>query len=468
MAHQGPPPIGPPPIGSPPSFGASPSTCPECGGVRVPIRGIQHRPNCSKIARGTSANADPYDAHFRESAPLYVNVPKKFCYEWWANHFYQECTPQDKKKFYKTAYKDTGTIKPNFDSLSPSKDQVAWLELLEAMLKAGFVEYPDTYKGVDDTLIPSIKEYPHLKLGFRGELRQPSQVKLHNGCTPKAKVISLRRDMNMSASWHPFSIPDLRNKVYYRKGNGDNCLYTTVSIAYDFDTASKFPLLSDLRSDAPDAFGTATVEATGIESSVAKLRAALGDTITRQHFNPGWRATDAKPGYNPGNQPVNAPAPKAVKSVIRLLPLVRMNVYLFRVRGNVWNTQKYQTDQHNASFPERAMDTIPWGDFLARVRIDRIHYGDDSNDGHLGIVAGYDLLHSYGELCRLLGGGIAGQNAYVQMLEFLKKIRNQGKLNADGTGGIDFRTAGSKPVGELKILKVIRMEPRTDWGVVIT
>jgi hypothetical protein len=409
---------------------------------------------------------DPY-AHFVAMDPLYPNPPKKFGYEWWANHFYQECPPTEKKKFYMTVWRPDRTIKPNFNPASPSKDEAAWQELLENMLKIGFVQYPDSFKGVDDTLIPSVKEYPHLKLGFRGELRQPSQVKQHNGCMPKAQIMSLRKDMNMTAGWHPFTKPDLRNKVYYRKGNGDNCLYTTVSVAYDFDTASKFPLLSDLRTDAPDAFGTATVEAIGIESAVAKARASLGETITKQHFNPNWRATDAKPGYNPGSQPAAKPQ-GPVKSVLRLLPLVRMNVYLFRVRGNVWDTQAYQLNQQNATFPERAMDRVPWGDFLARVKVDRIQYGEDSNDGHLGIVAGYNLLHSYGEICQLLGGGSAGLDAYRQMMEFLKKIQEAGKLRSDGTGGIDFRTASSKPPSELKVTKVIRMEPRNDWGVVVT
>lgn len=423
------------------------------GPVTAPIKG--------------KATVDPY-AHFNASAQLYPEAHKKFSYEWWANHFYQECNPEDKKKFYMTVWRPDRTLKPNFNPSGPAKDQVAWAYLLEDMLKVGFIQYPDNFKGVDDTLIPSVKDYPHLKLGFRGELRQPAQVKAHNGCMPKAQVMCLRKDMNMSAVWHPFSKLELRNKVYYRKGNGDNCLYTTVSVAYDFDTASKFPLLSDLRTDAPDAFGTATVEATGIESSVAKMRAALGPTITNQHFNPNWRATDAKPGYNPGVQPPPKPDSRPVKSVVRLLPLVRMNVYLFRVRGTVWDTQAYQLNQQNATFPERAMEKIPWGDFLARVRIDRIHYGDDSNDGHLSIVAGYDLLHSYGELCRLLGGGSAGPDALRQMTEFLHSIRDRGKLRGDGTGGIDFRTGSSKPPSEVKITKVIRMEPRTDWGVVIT
>jgi hypothetical protein len=434
--------------------------------IRTQLSLAQQRIADSKRAGTAKTFATDNYPHFNADHPLYPNPIKKFSYEWWANHFYQECTSAEKKTFHMRAWKPDGKLKPNFDPSSPSKDLAAWQELLEDMLKKGFTEYPDNFRGVDDTLIPSVREYPHLKLGFRGELRQPYQVKLHNGCKPKAQVWALRKDMNMSAAWHPFNKPDVRNKIYYRKGNGDNCLYTTVSVAYDFDTASKFPLISDLRSDAPDAFGTATVEAIGIQSAVAKARAALGDTITKQHFNPTWRATDAKPNYNPVPLPGNKKMSE--KSVIRLLPLVRMNVYMFRVRGNVWNTQAYQMDQHNATFPERAMELIPWGDFLARVKVDRIQYGDDSNDGHLSIVAGYDLLHSYGELCQLLGGGQAGSSAVSNMMDFLHRIRDRGKLQADGSGGIDFRTGSSKPPTELKIQKVIRMEPRTDWGVVVT
>ena len=104
---------------------------------------------------------------------------------------------------------------------------------------------------------------------------------------------------------------------------------------------------------------------------MAKLRAALEDTVTKQHFNPNWRATAASPDYKPGAQPSAKPKSGAVRWSIRLLPLVRMNVYRFRVRGNVWDTQAYQLFANNATFPERAMDRVPWGDFLARVRIDR-------------------------------------------------------------------------------------------------
>lgn len=418
-------------------------------------------------AKTFALESDQY-AHFSPMAALFPEPVKKFGFEWWANHFYQECDPTAKKKYYQTVYRPDKTVKPNFRSDGPSADQVAWQELLENMLKSGFVEFPDNFKGVDDTFFPSIKQDPNLKLGFRGELRQPHQVRMHNGCMPKAQIMSLRKDMNMSAAWHPFSKPSVRDKVYYRKGNGDNCLYTVVSVAYDFGTASKFPLLFDLERDNPDAFGTATVEASGIESKVAKTRAALADTLTRQHFNPTWRATDAKPGYNPG--PMPGPSTRGVpykapaQFQVRLLKMVRMNVYLFRIRGNTWNTEAYQTNQGNANFPERAMDRVPWGDFLARVRVDRLHFGDDSNDGHLSVVDGYDFLHPRRELERLLGGGTAGTAAVGKLTDYLRDIADRGRLRSDGSGGIRFATANTDP--NVQIRKVLRIEPRTDWGYV--
>jgi hypothetical protein len=441
--------------------------CSECGG-RKTMAGYDHQPNCSKkVVARSHAILDEY-AHFQAMAPLFPDPVKRFGFEWWANHFYQECGPVAKKEFYKWVYAPDRSLRRAYNSAGPSPEHAAWQELLEKMLKSGFDEYPDAYKGVDDTFFPSIKEDPLLKLGFRGELRQPHQVRQHNGCMPKAQIISLRRDMNMSALWHPFSRPELRNKVYYRKGNGDNCLYSAVSVAIDFDTASKFPLLSDLEKDNPDAFGTATVEAAGIASKVAAMRATLAADITRQHFDPNRRATDAKPQYNPGAMP--APSQKAVpfkepaRFQLRLLTSVRMNVYLFRIRGNTWNTESYQSYNRNAEFPERAMDKVPWGDFLARVRIDRIQFGKDSNDGHLGIVDGFDWLHQRRNLEQLLGGGQAGVTAVGRLQEFLQEIHHRGRLRGDGTGGIRFATANTDP--NVQIGKVLKIEPRTDWGYV--
>ena len=72
----------------------------------------------------------------------------------------------------------------------------------------------------------------------------------------------------------------VRAKAFYRNGsNQDNCLFTAVSVATDFYTASKFPLVQDLIADSPDAIGTATVLATGMVSRVKAMAATLQHDI---------------------------------------------------------------------------------------------------------------------------------------------------------------------------------------------
>jgi hypothetical protein len=415
----------------------------------------------------THAVADPY-AHFRPDLALFPEPVKKFGFEWWANHFYQEVKDSEKKPFYTEVWESNQSLKKKFDTQNASADRAVWRDLLERVLEKGFIEYPAEVKGDHDQWFPPIKDDPHLRLGYRGELRQPMQVKAHNGCVPKAQVLGLRIQMNMNANWHPFSDPAIRNKVYYRKGNGDNCLYSTVSVAYDFGTASKFPLLFDLKKDAPDAIGNATVEACGMQSKVGAMAAMLGPQITKQHFDPNFRVQSTKPAYAPGQMPAKpavgmAPKPDTEYQV-RNLTSVRMNVYLFRIRGSVWNTETYQAANKNAQFPERAMDKVPWDDFLARVMIDRVHFGDDSNDGHLNIVHGYELLHPMSKLRLMLGGGVAGNDALTRLVLYLREICAANRLSGEQCGHITpFTTANTDP--KIKIRRIIRIDARTDWGI---
>jgi hypothetical protein len=391
------------------------------------------------------AAADPYDAIFHSDQNLFTEATDKYSLKGWANYFYCECSAQDKKEFFKRVYTPERRLQPSFTMM----DNDAARSLLADMLLSGFTAYPDTYKGNDQTLFPQLGGNAQLRVGFRGELRQPAQVKAQNGCLPKARIVTLQQSLNMSKPWHPFSLPAYRDKVYYRKGNGDNCLFTVVSVTTDFDTACKFPLLADLND--PKDIGIATVEAQGLQSRVAALQQQIGDAITRQR-NSGIAAL-------PPAQPTRA----VRESRVRILKSVRMNVYLFRV-PEAWNTEKYQADHQNESFHERAADKVPWANFLARVRIDRIHYGGDSNDGHLNVIDGFDMLHSRADISNFLGGGQAGAGAYASLVAYLDALCAQGKLNPDGTGGKDFRTPNSNP--DVRVTKVIRIDPKTDWGVV--
>ncbi len=404
----------------------------------TPPSGGPPPPGAMGAVRRQGNNVDPY-MHFNDRAPLFADPIKKYGFEWWANYFYQEANGPDKKAFYMQMYNADRTLKDPYNSKSLAKDEDAWKQILLQMLAKGFTAYPDAYKKVDDVLFPPLQGNQLLRLGFRGELRQPMQVKQHNGCMPKAQIESVRKDMGMSHGWHPFSDGAIRSKVYYRKGNGDNCLYSAVSVTHDFATATKFPMIDDLYKDAPDAIGTATVKAFGLASKVDQLRQKFGAVAASQ------------------------PKPKANEAQVRLLKCVRMNVYLFRVRGNTYDTKAYQAKNYNSEFEERAMEKTPWGDFLARVMIDRIHFGEEANDGHVNVVHGYELLHTNEDLLKLFGGGAAAADALAKLKAYLTDLVDQGAWRPGGAPTMILKTETSNPAARVE--EILKMEPRGDWGL---
>lgn len=394
------------------------------------------------------ANGNPY-RKVNFSLPPFPNSMKQYkTFEGWFDYFYAECSGAKQQEFYKECLNPDGTVKGDFASANPTVRDAARKSILKRMLDAGFVAYgADFFGASDDLLKPILKNTPltPLKVGFRGELRPPATVKMHDGCRSKAMVDAVRQTMGMNEPWHPFTDAAVRAKAYYRNGsvNQDNCLFTAVSVATNFETASKFPLMQDLIADSPDAIGTATVLAKGMVSRVKAMAAKLQGDIFKQK-----KVT-----------PVGVyPTPTAsVAAERRILRCVRMNVYLFTVPSG-WDTEKKQIASGATNFPERATLSIPWGNFFARVRCDRIQYDDnDSNCGHLLIVSGYDFLQSRDGLLAAAGGN---KFVVVQLKDFLNDIAQRGALK-DGKGGIHVDPGKMYPTPPIE--KVERVEPRCGW-----
>jgi len=370
------------------------------------------------------ATSDPYANVALNAEPFPQHVKSYKTFQGWFNYFYTECPDTDRKRFYQRVLTPQGVLKPEYAEGRDTERR----QVLTEMLAVGFEAFDNRYQGTADDLLAPEHDGMHFKLGFRGELRVPSQVRAHNGCVPRAQVPFLRQQMGMDSPWHPFRDAKVRDKLYFRKGfNADNCLFTTVSVATDFMTASKFPLLADLSRDDPDAIDTAVVWSRGKASRVRRLAAA----------REGGQAAARAGGER------------------LLLKCVRMNVYLFTA-NRLWNTQRRQLDQRAPEFPERAADVIPWDLFVARVRCDRIQFGDDSNDGHLLVVDGYDFLHPLPHLTRVVG---ARQLTLVE--RFLNDVARRGRLGANGGGGIRYATANTDP--DFQIERVERIEARRHW-----
>jgi hypothetical protein len=392
--------------------------------------------------KGNSYNLINFDR-----APFPEHEKNFKTFEGWFNYFYTDCKADKRIEFYKECLNPDGSFKGDFASNdSVARDGVR-KHILERMLQHGFVAYKEDefYGAGDDLLPPLMKEMTPLRVGFRGELRSPDLVKLHDGCRAKAAVDSLRSRLGMNERWHPFSDPAVRSKAYFRAvDNMDNCLFTVVSLALDFERASKFPLMQDLNREEPDAIGSATVLAKGIGSRVKEMAAALQDQISAQR------------GITPINQ---YPDPKPSGGTERrLLRCVRMSVYIFTL-PNGWNTAKMQAKYGAEMFPERATLSIPWGNFLARVRCDRIQYDDnDSNKGHLLIVSGYDWLQDHDKLIAAAGGN---RTAVWQLRRFLNDLCERGSLRMSGKGGIHVNPGTGYNI--CPIDSVERLDPRRGW-----
>jgi hypothetical protein len=214
------------------------------------------------------------------------------------------------------------------------------------------------------------------------------------------------------------------NKVFFRRGNNDNCLFSAVSVTYMFEVASKFPLVAEL---GPDKLGEAVVVTAG-QTTASKAPPQPKAAPADKPINPAL-AQDAKLF-----QIRKFDFAKTLTQVEaeRTLPASRARIYVVKaVEG--WNTRAWQG---GAPFPEFAVQDIPWMYHLAVFDIVRIHYSKTGvGQGHWTIVNGFRYLKDKTLLEQLLGGpaNFAKLDDYVRDLDF----RGRWKKAAGGAGGFD-------------------------------
>jgi hypothetical protein len=281
---------------------------------------------------------------------------------YWFGTFWKEMPKSDRLPVLQKLVEPSGELKPAWDFLKTKDTNALDQEshnkikgiLKDEMMKKGFTDWSKKGK-----LEPSAKILPTIdalgkqefRVGFRGDARDYTKLLEHDqgAFQPKVKTKFAVQKYNLSASWNPFSDDDVKNAMWWREGQADNDLYTVVSVAKDFATSTKFPLIDD---PGPDL------------------------TIWPQ----GAKLILRPPGQKSGEF-----AQQATVS--------RMHVYLMRVAGDVYDTQSHQAKA--SSFPEVGVASVPADDVVARMQILRIHYGNAGDDGHLVFVEDYNLIHEH-------------------------------------------------------------------------
>ncbi|MFL5349632.1 MAG: hypothetical protein ACJ8AT_32960 [Hyalangium sp.] len=190
----------------------------------------------------TNFNAQPY--------PMTAEDHAQFRFPYWFNYFWTELKNHrigDWLPLYRRVFEPDGTVRQAFaDSSSTDKKG-----FLEELLAAGFEEFPARFRKNPAALLAGSsltnENDEVLGIAFRGDSRPADLIQAHGGSLAKAD--SRRVAMKMNAAWNPFSYPDLRENMYYRKGSDDNCLMTVVSVMMDALGATKFPLIEEMNAE---------------------------------------------------------------------------------------------------------------------------------------------------------------------------------------------------------------------------
>lgn len=86
-----------------------------------------------------------------------------------------------------------------------------------------------------------------IEIYYRSETRDIATILSHQGTRRQIDVAFLAKTMNMSAPWHPFSVKEISDKMWFRRGNADNDYFTVISVAKDFETCLAFPKIDERR-----------------------------------------------------------------------------------------------------------------------------------------------------------------------------------------------------------------------------
>lgn len=88
-----------------------------------------------------------------------------------------------------------------------------------------------------------LREKKSLEIAWRSEDRTALQIMEKGGFEPQTHDQSWATFTNMRANWHPFSKDTVKNYLWYRLGQNDNCKYTVTSLAKEVRVALGFPKL---------------------------------------------------------------------------------------------------------------------------------------------------------------------------------------------------------------------------------
>lgn len=240
-----------------------------------------------------------------------------------------------------------------------------------------------------------------VEIGWRGEHRPWAKIVEHDGTKRQVDVAVRANETNTSAKWHPYSIDEYKNCLWFRGNQVDNCKYSVISVARSFKSASTFPLLSDLD-----------------QNCKTRKQVRLSDNTTREMLvTTTW-------------------------------------VYLFIAKGLVFDTNAVQAFYGQIHpFPEKGVQRIALDDFYSWYEVERVHHGDTDQQGFTGFVRKVDFPCPLLERKLKYGGALqqleaAHLSVPYRSVPFTAKWTDTGTADAEGI-------LGDLPNQKLRVLSLV-------------
>ncbi|BCG62377.1 MAG: hypothetical protein methR_P0018 [Methyloprofundus sp.] len=336
---------------------------------------------------------------FAAQSAIYDNS-REFSFGWWFAYFWKEIgvngrseadlkavlalvfadqVPVDiDSKSYGVKRKAGDKVADDFVKLLPEPVDLLthatkYREMLTKLLNIGFKAMPHIDVSAPAVPVANAMFLDRIEIGqrgvkipvaiaYRGDTRDFATVIQHSGAKSRVDLGMC----NMKQSWHPFSVDVVANKMYARGASGDNCLYSVTSVATSVKIPVGFPLIEDQNIYSLPSLPVDEAEKTLQKWNYAKLRDA-------QKKLP---VILAKVGV--GN----------VGKASGIFLATESFIYAVKVKQAL-HTQRFV--EQNFAMPqdqckERGVRGIDLKDFLAGVRLRRIHLGPTRMHGVVAFV----------------------------------------------------------------------------------
>lgn len=205
--------------------------------------------------------------------------------------------------------------------------------------------------------------YQEIDYRFRADSRDFQSIKQSDGFHAKADSEGYAKANLMRAPFHPFSDPQVRKYLWFRRGQTDNCLYSVVSVGTTMDWEGYLPF--------PKVY----------EALDARLFSEPNMVPMSNSFSQRFAMCRVDG--------------KSIESI--KLPCTETWIYMFLLNGFVLETNRIQKhiNPESTPFPEEGVRDIPLQDVFGAIRFYRFHHGPKDDDGFTAVVDPSGAVEQY-------------------------------------------------------------------------